>query len=260
MLHRHVQIDLFQVDQSHDRASSCNYLGQRREVEQRRGVDHRRAGVVGLAPDRGLHDDPAAARDQRDRSREHAIVDRTGQQPADALLEIAGQPLVPRHADPDGVVSYGTGSTGALIIDNVITGTTTWDEAALGASGNNEGEGIVLTGPGNVIAFNDLDGVHTSFVLDTGVDLLQKPFEATTLLAKCPSKYEAAEDGGAAEAAPAQEVLEKVVEVRKWVEEKAAIDGYFPDVVRPKAAAVGPVIAETFARAWAAPGSFSIFW
>ncbi len=38
----------------------------------------------------------------------------------------------------------------------------------------------------------------------------------------------------------------------KWVEEKAAVDGYFPDVVRPKAAAVGPAIAGTFAKAYAA--------
>ncbi|MCP3964064.1 MAG: amidohydrolase family protein [bacterium] len=38
----------------------------------------------------------------------------------------------------------------------------------------------------------------------------------------------------------------------KWVEEKAAIDGYFPDVVRPKAAAVGPAISGTFAKAYAA--------
>lgn len=36
----------------------------------------------------------------------------------------------------------------------------------------------------------------------------------------------------------------------KFVEEKAAIDGYFPEVVRPKAAAIGPLIEETFGRAW----------
>ncbi len=36
----------------------------------------------------------------------------------------------------------------------------------------------------------------------------------------------------------------------KWVEEKAKIDGFFPDVVRPKAAAVGPAIAATFAKAY----------
>jgi imidazolonepropionase-like amidohydrolase len=35
----------------------------------------------------------------------------------------------------------------------------------------------------------------------------------------------------------------------KWVGEKAKIDGFFPEVVRPKAATIGPVIQETFARA-----------
>ncbi len=35
----------------------------------------------------------------------------------------------------------------------------------------------------------------------------------------------------------------------KFVAEKAKIDGYFPAVVRPKAAAIGPQIQETFARA-----------
>ncbi len=38
----------------------------------------------------------------------------------------------------------------------------------------------------------------------------------------------------------------------KWVEAKAKVDGYFPEVVRPKAAAVGPVIAGTFAKAYKA--------
>ena len=36
------------------------------------------------------------------------------------------------------------------------------------------------------------------------------------------------------------------------VAERAEIDGYFPDLVRPKAAAIGPVIQETFTRAWQA--------
>lgn len=35
-----------------------------------------------------------------------------------------------------------------------------------------------------------------------------------------------------------------------WVGDKAKIDGYYPDVVRPKAAAVGPQIANTFAKAY----------
>jgi len=35
----------------------------------------------------------------------------------------------------------------------------------------------------------------------------------------------------------------------KWVAEKAKIDGFFPELVRPKAATIGPIIQETFGRA-----------
>ena len=35
-----------------------------------------------------------------------------------------------------------------------------------------------------------------------------------------------------------------------FVAEKAKIDGYFPDIVRPKAAAIGPLIQSTFAKAY----------
>jgi len=35
----------------------------------------------------------------------------------------------------------------------------------------------------------------------------------------------------------------------RFVAEKAAVDGYFPDIVRPKAAAIGPQIQGTFSRA-----------
>jgi imidazolonepropionase-like amidohydrolase len=38
----------------------------------------------------------------------------------------------------------------------------------------------------------------------------------------------------------------------RFVAEKAKLEGYFPAVVRPKAAAIGPQIQETFARAWKA--------
>jgi len=37
-----------------------------------------------------------------------------------------------------------------------------------------------------------------------------------------------------------------------WVAEKAKIDGFFPELVRPKAAAIGPIIKGTFAKAYAA--------
>ncbi len=37
-----------------------------------------------------------------------------------------------------------------------------------------------------------------------------------------------------------------------WVAEKAKIDGYFPEIVRPKAARIGPQIKDTFAKAYKA--------
>jgi imidazolonepropionase-like amidohydrolase len=36
----------------------------------------------------------------------------------------------------------------------------------------------------------------------------------------------------------------------KWVAEKAAIDGYYPEVVQPKAAAIGPKMQSTFSKAY----------
>ncbi len=38
----------------------------------------------------------------------------------------------------------------------------------------------------------------------------------------------------------------------KFVAEKAEIDGYFPELVRPKARMIGPMIQDTFGRAWKA--------
>ena len=37
-----------------------------------------------------------------------------------------------------------------------------------------------------------------------------------------------------------------------WVAEKAKIDGFFPELVRPKAAAIGPLIQQTFGKAYKA--------
>src|SRR5690606_37258433 len=36
----------------------------------------------------------------------------------------------------------------------------------------------------------------------------------------------------------------------RWVAARAQTPGYFPEIVRPKAAAIGPLIQDTFARAW----------
>jgi hypothetical protein len=50
------------------------------------------------------------------------------------------------------------GCTNCYIADNIITGTTPWTAEAMGANGKNIGEGVQLTGPGNVIVFNRVTG------------------------------------------------------------------------------------------------------
>ncbi len=61
-------------------------------------------------------------------------------------------------ATGDGIVAYGSGSTDGYFADNVVIGRTGWAEASLGVSGDNVGEGIVMTGPGNVIVHNRVVG------------------------------------------------------------------------------------------------------
>ncbi len=56
-----------------------------------------------------------------------------------------------------GINGYGE-PKGILVLDNVISGATTWAEAALGVNGNNVGEGVELSGPGHVICFNKVTG------------------------------------------------------------------------------------------------------
>lgn len=57
----------------------------------------------------------------------------------------------------DGIVA-GLRSQDLYIADNVVTGATTWNEAALGVSGSNVGEGIAVIGPGHVIEHNRVTG------------------------------------------------------------------------------------------------------
>lgn len=58
----------------------------------------------------------------------------------------------------DGILALNTGVRDALVVDNVVIGPTTWAASSLGVNGDNLGEGIKLTGPGNVIAFNRVRG------------------------------------------------------------------------------------------------------
>jgi hypothetical protein len=46
----------------------------------------------------------------------------------------------------------------SYIADNTVTGPTSWKENALGVNGNNQGECILVTGPGHVIAHNKITG------------------------------------------------------------------------------------------------------
>jgi hypothetical protein len=64
----------------------------------------------------------------------------------------------------DGIVSY-LRAQNSFIADNTVIGTTPWNEAALGVSGNNLGEGILVTGPGHVITRNLVRGFRDNISL-----------------------------------------------------------------------------------------------
>jgi cysteine-rich repeat protein len=69
------------------------------------------------------------------------------------------------RAEEDGIVSLGAGSTNGYFADNVVLGITEWQDAMLGADGANVGEGIQITGPGNVIAHNRVRGFRDAISL-----------------------------------------------------------------------------------------------
>lgn len=76
------------------------------------------------------------------------------------------------NADPalggHGIVTY-LRSEDSYIADNTINGLTPWSEPSLGASGDNLGEGILVTGPGHVIEHNVVRGMRDgiSFLEDS---------------------------------------------------------------------------------------------
>jgi hypothetical protein len=57
-----------------------------------------------------------------------------------------------------GIVAYKPGATNCYIADNTVNGTCVWTSEAMGANGDNIGEGIEMTGPGNVICYNKVTG------------------------------------------------------------------------------------------------------
>ncbi len=84
-----------------------------------------------------------------------------------------------------GIVSYVDGVTNGYFADNIILGPTTWSNASVGAGGDNLGEGIEVTGPGNVIEHNYVKGFRDaiSTMEDSGasnqvsVDILNNDIE-----------------------------------------------------------------------------------
>ena len=57
-----------------------------------------------------------------------------------------------------GITAYLPGAKNCYISDNVITGISGWTNETMGAHGDNIGEGIQMTGPGNVICYNKVTG------------------------------------------------------------------------------------------------------
>ncbi|MCW8132316.1 MAG: right-handed parallel beta-helix repeat-containing protein [Planctomycetota bacterium] len=57
-----------------------------------------------------------------------------------------------------GITAYKPGMTNCYIADNEITGIFAWDTKIMGASGKTDGEGIEITGSGNVICHNKVSG------------------------------------------------------------------------------------------------------
>lgn len=78
-------------------------------------------------------------------------------------INLAGaEECVVRHCTVNAVygirASSAPGAKSCYIADNTLQGITPWRPEAMGANGDNIGEGIQMTGPGNVICFNRVTG------------------------------------------------------------------------------------------------------
>lgn len=69
------------------------------------------------------------------------------------------------NTNGSGIVAQGNGTINTYIADNIVIGSTTWADASVGNNGNNSGEGIELTGPGNIIAHNYVRGFRDGISL-----------------------------------------------------------------------------------------------
>ncbi len=72
-----------------------------------------------------------------------------------------------------GIKAYKPGMQNGYIADNVIKGVRCWDSSIMGAGGDNQGEGVQITGSGNVICHNRVSGFRDclSHMEDDGANL-----------------------------------------------------------------------------------------
>lgn len=64
-----------------------------------------------------------------------------------------------------GIVAYLPGATNCYISDNVVTGKSAWSVETLYTDSLNEGEGIQITGPGNIICYNKVSNYRDGISL-----------------------------------------------------------------------------------------------
>jgi len=64
-----------------------------------------------------------------------------------------------------GIVAYLPGATNCYISDNIVTGKSVWSVETLYTDSLNQGEGIQITGPGNVICYNKVSGYRDGISL-----------------------------------------------------------------------------------------------
>lgn len=69
------------------------------------------------------------------------------------------------NTNGSGIVAQGNGTVNTYIADNVVLGSTSWSNSTVGNNGDNNGEGIELTGPGNIIAYNYVKGFRDGISL-----------------------------------------------------------------------------------------------
>ncbi|MEP7111060.1 MAG: right-handed parallel beta-helix repeat-containing protein [Ferruginibacter sp.] len=87
-----------------------------------------------------------------------------------------------------GIVAYLPGATNCYISDNVVTGDSFWSVGTLYDDPGREGEGIQMTGPGNVICYNKVTGFRDAISLmedqhvanQTCVDIYNNDINTTT--------------------------------------------------------------------------------